>query len=170
MGTQGFRQSLKHWVHAVICSGHCQSLLVWLIIVRNVSSLGSPEFTVLRNSSLPNGSGSLESLSLLAHGTHSFPVSIIYNSYTHLSTIFIHFLQFAQRKSFSALHCAQLSLCGAQFTLEAFQRKRFPLPEGLQQPLQIFLAVLDLAAEPPQRLGKAAHRRQTLHRQHCQYA
>ena len=34
-------QSIKHQVHADVCSGSYQSTLVWLILVRNVSSLGT---------------------------------------------------------------------------------------------------------------------------------
>ena len=38
-GNSGLCQSVKHQVHADVCSGLYQSPLVWLILVRNVSSL-----------------------------------------------------------------------------------------------------------------------------------
>ena len=91
----------KTSVHADVCSGCYQnSILVWLIIVRCVSSLGSSGVSRLEEFlGSERCADSWESLSLLAHGTHSFPVTIMYNNFCEMSSAFVRFYVFHNHKS-----------------------------------------------------------------------
>ena len=95
---------LKTALHADICSGIYQNVLVWLIIVSVFRLWGCfQKLLAVDTYSIPNGFlfRSCEPPSFLAHGTHSFPVSIMYNIFSPLSTDSVQFLLFHKRKSFS---------------------------------------------------------------------
>ena len=83
---------LKTALHADICSGIYQNVLVWLIIVSVFRLWGCfQKLLAVDTYSIPNGFffRSCEPPSFLAHGTHSFPVSTIYNSISVLSIAFM---------------------------------------------------------------------------------
>jgi len=91
----GLFQSQYRGLHAALCSSSCRNMLVWLIIVRCVS-FGFLLSYAFSSAVFERFSRVLyEPLSCLAHGTHSFPVSIIYNFHANLSTILVHFCPFA---------------------------------------------------------------------------
>ena len=84
-------QSLKHQLHADICLRNSPSPLVWLIIVRCVSSLDLPSLLfVCTLFCHPNGIHSFGFERLL----RPFSVVTIYNNTLFLSILFVHFLHF----------------------------------------------------------------------------
>ena len=86
-------QSIKQSVHADHCSKLFQSGLVLLSIVSVFRLWGSSGVcTVAENALNSERRGNLGiSWTCLAHGTHSFPVSILYNIFSNLSIVLCNF-------------------------------------------------------------------------------
>ena len=99
--TQGYAPILKTSVHAELCSGDFQNGLVLLSIVSVFRLWGSSGVRAVTENALDSERrGNLGiSWTYLAHGTHSFPVSILYNIFSCLSIVLCNFNIFTKFSS-----------------------------------------------------------------------